>query len=857
MKMNMMISNIGCSILASIIYDVSKICTGKYSIRKDEFTIDKINHLLLEKLDTKYEPLCMSGEFHSFLDAPFFKDTIENYIIYKITGNCNGNILELRKNDNPIVEEDVIKFLSDHLFHEYYKETLYNPQRELINQFFKTFFNISADYIFSFLKTNSRMDTYLINKRMDMVQKNILLRLDETVEIIKNTMKCEYIPVECKYRDYAVEYYNILKANNSRAHIYLLDILPLAEFYVPPFLRELSPKQELRQHLKNMRRDYLESAKNGEITMEDCFDDWKFIFDCSNIVYVTGGAGYGKSLFLRKIINDFCNINVLNSSEYLVIYGDLKSFYIDGEHPISVVKFLQNCMLNETLMDEKQISIDMIEYYIKTGRCLILLDALDEVEKQKREHLHKRIISYFKNQNPNNRICITSRNRGFIPEKDVEVFDILPLEKMQIETYVDKIIKLGRFAAKDKQTFLSQTKKLVEKGFLNSFLVLSLLINIYRAERELPENKIELYQKCFDYIAHKREMENTKAQFNWDLISYIMKDNTFLELAKMCYPNNSDIGKKEIVEMLCKTYRGKFTSEAETELAANIFLAFCSDRTELFVPAAGEERYKFFHRSFYEYFYSQYIFLRIKEIKEIYASLEKFDVDSEVFELTFSMMKQKDEPRYQQLIEYVFEKVEKEVTNETMFNAFNILTLAMQVVDDKIYIDRYLNFLLNNKKTIAKNINQISNQSIIYNIISNNSTFIGKVNESYELFSKLEIVKWFLSEFQEVRLLANNCEIKPFKESNKCYFIRKLGQISEHIFYLRLYIKHINYNDFLFNLNEQHLNELFSECEFSKKVKYKKQFFEYSKLKKNERIMFQHIILNNSEGVKNSGSLPS
>lgn len=191
-----------------------------------------------------------------------------------------------------------------------------------------------------------------------------------------------------------------------------------------------------------------------KLEREDFFDDWKYIFDYSGIVYVTGGAGYGKSLFLKKIINDFRDINILNSLDYLVIYGDLKSFYIEGEQPISVVNFLQNSMIKETLMNEKKLSIDMIEYYLQIGRCIVLLDALDEVEKQKREDLHKRIVAYFKNQNPNDKMCITSRNRGFIPEKDVEVFDILPLDRVQIESYVDNIIKLGKFDAKDKQMFL-------------------------------------------------------------------------------------------------------------------------------------------------------------------------------------------------------------------------------------------------------------------------------------------------------------------------------------------------------------------------------------------------------------------
>ena len=110
-------------------------------------------------------------------------------------------------------------------------------------------------------------------------------------------------------------------------------------------------------------------------------------------------------------------MNILNCNEYLVICGDLKAFYVGDGNPMSVIQFLQNSMVNESLMDQTDFPLDMIKYYLKRGRCLVLLDALDEVEKSKREDLYKKIIGFFKDENPNNRICITSRNRGFIPQK--------------------------------------------------------------------------------------------------------------------------------------------------------------------------------------------------------------------------------------------------------------------------------------------------------------------------------------------------------------------------------------------------------------------------------------------------------
>lgn len=847
-EMDVVISNIGYNILASIIYDVSKVCLGKVYSDQSEVSISKIEDSIKDKLKDKYEMLYMSGNFNCFLQAPVFKDTIENYIIYKITGICNGNMHKVKNNNSIIKEKDVIKFLLNYLFQEYYRETLSVPSRTLVEHFFEEFFEFSTNYIFNMMKQENKMEVFLINNRIDNAEERILFRFDETIDIIRRTMNCEIISVKDTYYEDVEEYYNILKTNHSRAHVYLLDTFDFQSFYVPPLLRNLSAKQESMYHVRWLRQDHLRYSQiKNEISKDDYFDDWKYIFDNNSIVYVTGGAGYGKSLFLKKIINDYKKMNILNGSEYLVIYGDLKSFYAEGEQPVSVVKFLQDSMVKETLIDKNKLPIDMIEYYIKMGRCLILFDALDEVENPKRGELHKKIIAYFRNQNPNNKICITSRNRGFIPEKNVEVYDILPLDETQIEFYVDNIIKLGRFDAKDKKIFLEQSSVLVKKGFLNSFLVLSLLINIYKAERELPENKMELYQKCFDYIAYRREKEKTKAKFDWNLISCMMKDNTFMELARMCFPNNSDIGKSEIVEMLCNTYSGKYTSDVETERAAEHFLAFCSDRTELFVPAAGEDRFKFFHRSFFEYFYAQYIFLRIRDVEQVYDSLQKFDVDSEVFELTLAMMKQKDEARYQELVDFIFEKACDEIKKRKL-SAFNILTLGMQVIDDNVYICKYMDFLENNCSHIVKCIENIPNQRIIYNIISSDEKLVNQIINAYQTYSKMKLIATFLKQFSEAdEIISSKAMSHVTDEERKQYIKRNFYFGNGSAFYIRLYIKYVDYSNMLDEFSEEKLDELMKDSKISKKAKekYMNLYKKYEALEKEKQVSLQELILSN------------
>lgn len=439
----------------------------------------------------------------------------------------------------------------------------------------------------------------------------------------------------------------------------------------------------------------------------------------------------------------------------------------------------------------------------------------------------------------------------------MEVFDILPLDRIQIETYVDNIIKLGRFDAKDKKAFLEQSSILVNKGFLNSFLVLSLLINIYKAERELPENKMELYQKCFDYIAYRREKEKTKAKFDWNLISCMMKDNTFMELAQMCFPNNSDIGKDEIVDMLCRTYRRKYNSDAETELAAEHFLKFCADRTELFVQAAGEDRFKFFHRSFFEYFYSQYIFLRIRVVADVYKSLQQFDVDSEVFELTLAMMKQKDEPRYQELVEYMFDKMEEEVTKKGQnLNAFNILTLGMQVIDDNVYKRRYINFLLQNSEMIIRKIEHIPNQQVIYSIISNDNVFVQQIIETYGSDAKLRIIKSFLEQLPELEQIDDKKELKDLPDEEREHYIRSRFRFAYgNTFYLRIYFRYADYANLLAELSESGVEALLLKCKVSKKTreKYMKLYIRYQALTNEKKKRLCDVITYNPYRTKELG----
>jgi len=474
---------------------------------------------------------------------------------------------------------------------------------------------------------------------------------------------------------------------------------------------------------------------------------WKSIFNNSDIVYVIGGAGYGKSLFLKNIISSYNYSDLFSKASCLVIFGDIKDFIKGKGEYKSVIEFLRDNMINGSLLHSDELSVDLIRYYLNVGRCLILLDALDEVPKADREEIHKRIVTFFQTTSSNNKICITSRDRGFISaDKKIEVFSIPSLNMGDIEEYVDRIIKLNvrkAFNKKNKPDFMVQTKALIEKEFLNSFLVLSLLVNIYSGEQKLPDTKISLYKKCFEYITKDREIDGKKStEYPREKIVYFLRESTFAELSTMCLPNNKDVDYDTVVEFLLKTFNKTFTDEAVLYERIDCFLKFCAERTDLFVISQKENHFRFFHRSFFEYFHARKLF-NTESISHTFNALKQFDNDSEIFELYIAICKDNNIDKYYNVVETLFDEVSK--GDSVDYDSLNILMHFFSEINEEHYVNRLLRFLADNSRAIARNEGRFVNADLF------NKYICSEFNETAYFFDKCIAV----IEQQLINLIAN------------------------------------------------------------------------------------------------------
>lgn len=766
------------------------------------------------------------GEFKKMTRSPQISDILNDYICYILTISITGI-----ESKGKILEDDVINYVISVIEKNFPKlsedSTIYSIKKYfgLVLGIYKAPFDnsIYSDFI-------ERENGKIVNDALSGPSKNKGWTNKYSIHLEK-ALEQEFIPRNTKFDGIRNEYAKALKNYYQNGFIYLLGEYKFNDFYIPPILIDyLSPRHFFWRQIRRIDR------KNRE--------NWKHIFDDHDIVYVVGGAGYGKSLFLKNIINDYTKLNLENSQDYLLIYCDLKSYYTSGNsNGKTMVDFFKESMISIT--GKEGISKEFIQYFLDIGRCIVLLDALDEVPRDKRNNLHKKTTTFFSTCNPNNKVCITSRDRGFIPQNDIEVLEILPLNENDIEDYIDKMIALKKFKREDKETFMRQAQVLIDKEFLNNFLVLSLLVNIYKSEKELPENKIDLYKKCFEYIAKKREEEKSKTGYDWKRIYPLMKDSTFISLSKLAAPNNKDISRDKIEELLLNQYKTKYTDEADAEYAIKEFLEFCSNRTELFVPSSVDDKFKFFHRSFFEYFYSRYIHQQ-SQVSTMYELMKNFDIDSEVFELTVALVKEDNEEKYQKLIDYILSKVQEDFENtEQNFTAFGILTLAMQVIDDAYYINKYYEIILQYHEFMSSNQVCSMNQKLISMWVDK---IICKDEEKKQEFLKIyedQCIRCLLplmehirkSKKQPMQIVAENVIV-----ANNITIDHELRfSIGRFPFFVSLYNK---YGD-LFTLMEKCVQRGLASVDIgnANKTKIKKGLNSYKKLSLEERKKFFEYLL--------------
>lgn len=669
-----MLEAILVNITASLIYDILK--SFKVRVQQSIFDIEKDANLrkIVETFIEDYE--IDSGSLARFLTEYSTKVAFNQFIRY----NSFKSLLNNEDMPFSIDKEEFVDLMVISASNYAKNEIHFELNKKALKRYFYKLIEIIEDKIIYDFPTEYLALPYFLSRAISDLESKIS-------QIVKYETKEINIEAIKKSRE---QYLSALKPEFQECNVYgVRRRLRFESFYVPPTL------MIQQEHYKKIDKvDYITLNENNK----DFTVEWQHLFAVTNVVSVIGGAGFGKTLFLRNLMNNFNDLDIYDTNEALPIYCNLKDIINEtiGKATHSVFDFLLESMKKYSGLSESYLNKEFLSHYINTGKCIILFDALDEVEGKHRNRVSNIVQGYLSTINKNNKVCITTRDRSLIPDTPV-IYRVKPLDNTQIKNYLDKMIELGNFDSRDIDIFIKQSSPLLENGFLTSFLVLSLLVKVFDSESKLPENKIELYELCVKYISKRRE-EEKEVQYDFKLMHTILEnDESFEQLALLCKPNNKEIKLASIHTSLMKTYRKRYRDENDLSRAIKEFLRFCEDRTELFIMGNSEDKYKFFHRSFFEFFYAKYCAKHLSQ-QQILNELIEFGDDSELTELTISILKKNAyTTKYIPLIDLCIKNLKRTSKYTPSFSrVYNTCLEALHISDEEHYLNEFYDMCMNN-----------------------------------------------------------------------------------------------------------------------------------------------------------------
>ena len=336
----------------------------------------------------------------------------------------------------------------------------------------------------------------------------------------------------------------------------------------------------------------------------DLMDRTEVVKAASPMLMVIGGAGTGKTMFL-KYLAMLCGNSKKDAvlEDGIPIVVTLKDFSEAESQPT-----LKDFIARQWSASGIENAQELIEQYSREKQLLVLLDGLSEVSPQSHKRVCQEIQSFSKIcHRLETRIIITSR----FPTGNRELGAITTVEIVGFSHEEIKIF-IRKFFGKNQD--LKVCRKLIEK--LNSEdslkeltsnpLLLTLFCRLYDKYGDLPVNKIELYKKSTEVLLRKISSRDGLLDSQWP---WHRKEHLFGFLALETFQT----GNYSFDESLAKGCILKYVQDLTSFSKASDLKLFIDDLWEDIKTQSGliieksQKSYSFSYLIFHEYFTAQEI----------------------------------------------------------------------------------------------------------------------------------------------------------------------------------------------------------------------------------------------------------
>lgn len=454
-----------------------------------------------------------------------------------------------------------------------------------------------------------------------------------------------------------------------------------------------------RRKSQNINEFYVENTfsyfgKGLEKIYDHCFEKIETIklnnfFDLGNKIILIGGAGLGKTTTLNYL---FCNYEKIYNAKALKIKLDLKEYV---EEIAEKKQGLLWCIANEFKKRTRYVDLtieqiqSIVARELNDGRCLVILDALDEIPTQIHRDSVRNEIANFTSLYYINRFIISSREAGYLKNRFDDTFlhvrinqfnheQIKQYSRCWFKSYKNDTDEFDDFWEK----FLVEVKHARCENLICNPIILILALVIFDSDDNLPTRRIEFYQKCIDTFLTKREERKAKIMLNEKARSILAMNLTVPKIAFYKYDKvKNDVGYKFSYTELENSIMESIDVEDEINwiTAAQQYSKYLVERTEL-IKEIDEDVLDFAHKTFYEYFLAFY-FTKMYSDEGLIDLLKQWIGDSnydELARLIIETIIQINNPKqHEKIIMFLFDTLIEAQTshtyNSTKHDIFSVL----------------------------------------------------------------------------------------------------------------------------------------------------------------------------------------
>ena len=337
----------------------------------------------------------------------------------------------------------------------------------------------------------------------------------------------------------------------------------------------------------------------------------------SGNLVILGEPGSGKSTLLRYLAA-ICAESEADDA-LLPVFLRLRDYASDQEVLIaeSAVAFAEGTLqlkMPEGFFDDA----------LSSGRCLVCVDALDEVPAGERYRIVRRVEQLARRYRDSHFI-ITSRIAGYdenpLDEQIFTRYVVQPMNDDGISAFIDR-----QFADEPERT--QNLKDLLTanpgiKSLVSNQLLMTILKLVYReGDAGLPLNRAKFYERAVGILVRDEDDEGRRI----DGVRLQEHENLLADVARLLhYENRETIGRAELEERAAESlleYRGKSDNptradEDDAFAEAETFIKRSEQRTGLLVEQQpGSGVFRFVHATFREY-------LAAKDIRDRYRSYDR------------------------------------------------------------------------------------------------------------------------------------------------------------------------------------------------------------------------------------------